>query len=121
MKKLVVILAFMAFAFNTRGQQTQLSDNLSVAIKDSAKKLEEARQKNILYYAKDNKPAVAENSTKNKAETIDFYDIYLQNIQDGFYRGNADPVIMYMPAPGPNLDYYTIDRNSNGNYMTVKE
>ncbi|RWW92103.1 hypothetical protein [Flavobacterium cerinum] len=121
MKKLVVISAFMAFAFNTRGQQTQLSDNLSVAIKDSAKKLEEARQKNILYYAKDNKPAITENSTKDKAETIDFYDIYLQNIQDGFYRGNTDPVIMYMPAPGQNLDYNTIDRNSNGNYMTVKE
>jgi hypothetical protein len=121
MKKLVVILTFMAFAFNTRGQQTQLSDNLSVAIKDSAKQLEEARQKNILYYAKDNKPAATENSTKTKAEAVDFYDIYLQNIQDGFYRGNADPAIMNMPAPGPNLDYYTIDRNSNGNYMTVKE
>lgn len=110
-------MAITASAFCAQAQQAELPNNLSAASKDSKQKIEEASKNRIIYYSKNNQTENTEEIIQTDKRAPDFFDIYTNSDQNIFYNSNNnDPVITNMPAPGPNLNYYSIDRNSNGNY-----
>ena len=107
-------MAITASAFCAQAQQAELPNNLSAALKESKQKIEEASKNRIIYYSKNNQTENTEEIIQTHKRTPDFFDIY--SSQNIFYNGNNnDPVITTMPATGPNLNYYSIDRNSIGN------
>lgn len=120
MKNIFSLLAIIASAFYAQAQQTELSDNLSTALKDSKEKIEEASKNRIVQYSKNNKTEKTEDVKQTDKRVPDFFDDYINSNENMLYRNNNnDPVITNMPAPGPNLNYYSVDRNSNGNYDKV--
>lgn len=120
MKNIFSLLAIIASAFYAQAQQTELSDNLSAALKDSKEKIEEASKNKIVRYSKNNKTEKTEDVKQTDKRLPDFFDDYINSNENMLYRNNNnDPVITNMPAPGPNLNYFSVDRNSNGNYDKV--
>lgn len=120
MKKVFSLLAIIAGAFCAQAQQAELSDNLSTALKDSKEKIEEASKDRIIQYSKNNKTEKIEDVKQNDKRAPDFFDDYINSNENMLYRNNNnDPVITNMPSPGPNLNYFSVDRNSSGNYDKV--
>ncbi|AWH85366.1 hypothetical protein HYN59_09670 [Flavobacterium album] len=106
--------------FQAQAQQTQLSPSLTIATKESLQKLEEQKQHDIAFYAKNNTPKQEVSTAKPED---DFYQLYITDDNNRYYNNyhnnNTDPIIASMPSPGPNLDYYYVNPNSSGNYDKV--
>lgn len=54
----------------------------------------------------------------NKDQFADFYDTYSYAYRNTAVY-NITPMIKNMPQPGPNLDYFNVDRSSGGLYDKV--
>lgn len=53
----------------------------------------------------------------NMDKFADFYDAYNYSLRNSII--NVTPMIKNMPAPGPNLDYFNVDKSSGGLYDKV--
>lgn len=53
----------------------------------------------------------------NKDKFADFYDAYNYGSRNNSF--NITPMIKNMPAPGPNLDYFNVDKSSGGLFDKV--
>ncbi|MCW4467546.1 hypothetical protein OGH69_01070 [Flavobacterium sp. MFBS3-15] len=114
--------AIVLAALQAHGQEAQLPSSLTTAAKESLQKIEEQKQHDIIFYAKNNKPQ-QDTSSQAPANEADFYRLYMKDEDNRYYNNyhdnNTDPIITAMPSPGPNLDYFFVDPCSSGNYDKV--
>ena len=129
MKKIILFSAFLAFGFSVHAQQftftiplnttrASVSPNLSQATADWSRKISDMNN-DFMYYSKNyNKVfrATAYYDSYTDDRFADFYESFSFRYNDNVLK---DPIIKGMPAPGPNLDYSRVCRNSSGNYDTV--
>lgn len=122
MIRLLTLSAIVLAAIQAQAQEAQLPSSLTIAAKEGLQKIEEQKQHDIVFYAKNNK-SHQDNSSQAPVNEADFYRLYMKDEDNRYYNNyhdnNTDPIITAMPSPGPNLDYFFLDPCSNGNYDKV--
>ncbi len=122
MNRLLTLSAIVLAACTMQAQEPQLPTSLMIAAKEGLQQLEEQKQQDIAFYAKNNVPQEA-TSSATPENSGDFYSIYTKDpnniYYNTYYNNNNDPVLTNMPAPGPNLNYWLVDPCSSGNYDKV--
>ena len=121
MIRLFTLSAIVLAALQAHGQEAQLPSSLVIAAKEGLQKIEEQKQHDIAFYAKNNKPEQQASLSSNTSPY--FYSLYLKDEDNRYYNkyhdSNTDRIITSMPSPGPNLDYFFVDPCSSGNYDKV--
>lgn len=121
MNSFLFLSAIFITTIKMQAQESQLPPSLTLAAKEGLQKLEEQKQRDIAFFAKNNTPNQEASAPENN--TGNFYQLYIRDEDNRYYNNyhnnNTDPVLTNMPSPGPNLDYYYIDPCSSGNYDKV--
>lgn len=122
MNKLFILTAIVLAPLQAKAQEAQLPLSLATATKEGLQKIEEQKQHDIAFYAKNNTPQ-PDASTASHNGTGNFYQLYIKDEDNrnynNYHDNNTDPIITNMPSAGPNLDYFYVDPCSNGNYDKV--
>ncbi|WP_294820365.1 hypothetical protein [uncultured Flavobacterium sp.] len=121
MNRLIALAAIAFTAFHGYAQEAPLPSSLTIATKESLQKLEDKKQQDIAFYAKNN--ISTDEAPTAGHDDNSFYKHYIKDDDNRYYNNyhdnNADPILTNMPSPGPNLDYYFVDPCSSGNYDKV--